>query len=54
MIYVDIRSYFCIFVLIFTFFNQSLSQKKIVKVIQDDIYHKLLEIYEGTETVVLV
>ena len=28
------------------------TQKKIVKVIEDDIYDKLLEIYKGNETVV--
>ena len=33
------------FILTFSFFNQNLSQKKIVKVIEDDIYDKLLEIY---------
>ena len=29
-------------------------KKKFVKVIEDDIYDKLLEIYKGTEMVVLV
>ena len=29
-------------------------KKKIVKVIEDEIYRKLLEIYKGTEKVVLV
>ena len=32
----------------------SQKKKKIVKVIEDDIYDKLLEIYKGTEMVVLV
>ena len=32
-------------ILTFSFFNQSLSQKKIVEVIEDDIYDKFLEIY---------
>ena len=32
-------------ILKFSFFNQSLSQKKIAKVIEDDIYDKFLEIY---------
>ena len=41
-----------IFILTFTFFNQSLSQIKIVKIINDDIYNNILEIYEGTEKVV--
>ena len=45
--------YLIIFILTFTFFNQSLSQKK-VKAIEDDIYDKLLGIYKGTEKVVLV
>ena len=31
------------------FFNQSVSQKKIVKVIEDDINGKLFEIYKETE-----
>ena len=43
-----------IFIRTFSFFNQRLSQKKFVKVIEDDIYDKLLEIYKGTEKVVLV
>ena len=34
-----------IFILTFSFFNQSLLQKQNVKVIEDDIYDKLLEIY---------
>ena len=46
--------YLIIFILTFTFFNQSLSQKKKVKAIEDDIYDKLLGIYKGTEKVVLV
>ena len=33
----------------FSFFNQSVSQKKIVKVIEGDIYSKLFEIYKETE-----
>ena len=42
-----------IFILTFSFFNQRLWQKKFVKVIEDDIYDKLLEIYKGTEKVVV-
>ena len=41
-----------VFVLTFSFFNKNLSQKN-VKVIEDGIYDKLLEIYKGTEKVVL-
>ena len=41
-------------ILTFIFFNQSLSQKKNLKVIEDVIYDKLLEIHKGTEKVVLV
>ena len=36
-----------------SFFNGNLSQKKIVKVIEDDIYYKLLEILKGREKFVL-
>ena len=44
----------CILVILaFSFFNGSLSQKKIVKVIDDDIYDKLLEILKGSEKFVL-
>ena len=44
----------CILVILaFSFFNGSLSQKKIVKVIEDDIYDKLLEILKGSEKFVL-
>ena len=42
-----------IIILAFSFFNGSLSQKKIVKVIEDDIYDKLLEILKGSEKFVL-
>ena len=38
-----------IIILAFSFFNGSLSQKKIVKVIDDGIYDKLLEILKGSE-----
>ena len=57
IIYVDmhfVHTSIIIFIRTFSFFNQRLSQKKIVKVIEDDIYDKLLEIYKGTEKVVLV
>ena len=37
----------------FSFFNEGLSQKKVVKVIEDDIYDKLLEILKGSEKFVL-
>ena len=37
-----------IIILAFSFFNGSLSQKKFVKVIEDDIYDKLLEILKGS------
>ena len=40
-----------IIILAFSFFNGSLSQKKIVKVIDDDIYDKLLEILKGNSQV---
>ena len=43
-----------IFIFTFTFFNQSLLQKKFVKVIEGDIYDNILEIYKRTEKVVLV
>ena len=42
-----------IIILAFSFFNGSLSQKKIVKVIDDGIYDKLLEILKGSEKFVL-
>ena len=42
-----------IIILAYRFFNRSLSQKKIVKVIEDDIYDKLLEILKGSEKFVL-
>ena len=46
--------YTCIIIILtFSFFNGSLSQKKIVKVIEDDIYDKLLEILKGSEKFVL-
>ena len=38
-----------IIILTFSFFNGSLSQKKIVKVIDAGIYDKLLEILKGSE-----
>ena len=43
----------CIIIVTFSFFNGSLSQKKIVKIIEDDIYDKLLEILKGSEKFVL-
>ena len=44
----------CILIILaFSFFNGSLSQKKFVKVIEDDIYDKLLEILKGNEKFVL-
>ena len=39
---------------IYFFQSKPVTQKKIVKIIEDDIYDKLLEIYQGTEKVVLV
>ena len=46
--------YTCIIIILaFRFFNGSLSQKKFVKVIEDDIYDKRLEIYKGSEKFVL-
>ena len=42
-----------IIILAFSFFNGSLSQKKFVKVIDDGIYDKLLEILKGSEKFVL-
>ena len=50
----SLHLYLIAFILTFTFFNKSLSQKKFAKVIEDDIYDKLLEIYRGTEKVVLI
>ena len=43
-----------IIILAFSFFNESLSQKKIVKVIDDDIYDKLLEILQGNSQVPVI
>ena len=44
----------CIIIIFtFSFFSGSLSQKKFVKVIEDDIYDKLLEILKGSEKFVL-
>ena len=43
----------CIIIFTFSFFSGSLSQKKFVKVIEDDIYDKLLEILKGSEKFVL-
>ena len=44
----------CIIIILrFSFFNGNLSPKKIVKVIEDDIYDKLLEILKGREKFVL-
>ena len=44
----------CILIILaFSFFNGSLSQKKFVKVIEDDLYDKLLEILKGNEKFVL-
>ena len=42
-----------IIILAFSFFNGSLSQKKFVKVIDDGIYDKLLEILKRSEKIVL-
>ena len=42
-----------IIIIAFSFFNGNLSQKKIVKVIEDDICDKLLEILKGSEKFVL-
>ena len=42
-----------IIILAFSFFNGSLLQKTFVKVIEDDIYDKLLEILRGSEKFVL-
>ena len=57
ILYVDmhfVNTSIIIFIFTFNFFNQSLSQKKIFKVIEDGIYDKLLEIHKGTEKFVLV
>ena len=46
--------YTCIIIILaFSFFNGSLSQKNFVKVIEDDICDKLLEIFKGSEKLVL-
>ena len=42
-----------IIILAFSFFSGSLPQRKIVKVIDDGIYDKLLEILKGSEKFVL-
>ena len=42
-----------IIILAFSFFNGSLSQKKNLEVIEDDIYNKFLEILKGSEKFVL-
>ena len=44
-----VRTCTIISILTFSLFNQSVSQKKTVKVIEDDIYGKLFEIYKETE-----
>ena len=44
---------YILIILAFSFFNGSLSQKKFVKIIEDDIYDKLLEILKGNEKFVL-
>ena len=36
-------------ILIFSFYNKAYHKKKIVKVIEDDIYGKLFEIYKEIE-----
>ena len=48
-----IRTCIIIFILTFSFFNQSASQKKTEKV-PDEIYSRLFEIYKGTDKVVLL
>ena len=42
-----------IIILAFSFFSGGLSQKKVVKVTENDIYDKLLEIYKGSEKFML-
>ena len=42
-----------IIILAFGFFSEGLSQKKFVKVTENDIYDKLLEIYKGSEKFML-
>ena len=42
-----------IIILAFSFYDGSLSHKKFVKVIENDIYDKLLEILKGNEKFVL-
>ena len=49
-----VRTCIVTFILTFRFFNQSVSHKKIEKVIEDEIYSKLFEIYKETEKVVLL
>ena len=44
-----VRTCTIISILTFSLFSQSVSQKKTVKVIEDDIYGKLFEIYKETE-----
>ena len=48
-----VRTYIVTFIITFSVFNQSVSQK-IVKVIEDEIGSKLFEIYKGTKNVMLV
>ena len=38
-----------IIILAFSFFSEGLSQRKVVKVTENDIYDRLLEIYKGSE-----
>ena len=53
MSFVHNRIIIIIIIIAFGFFNGNLSQKKIVKVIEDDICDKLLEILKGSEKFVL-
>ena len=48
-----VRTYIITFIITFSVFNQSVSQK-IVKVIEHEIGSKLFEIYKGTKNVMLV
>ena len=48
-----VHTWIIIIILPFSFFNGSLSKKKIVKVTEDDIYDKLLEILKVSEKFVL-
>ena len=48
------RTCIIIFIIAFSVFNQSISQKKLLKIVENEIYSKIFEIYKRTEKVELV